>query len=96
MWLARGDVPSQLAATERACLDAIAELGEVPLLALLMFDCAGRRAVLGDDGVVAESAIMRRCAADAPVAGFYTYGEVARTRGVIGFHNQTVVAVALS
>jgi hypothetical protein len=96
VWLAWGDVPSQLAATERACLDAIAELGEVPLLALLMFDCAGRRAVLGDDGVVAESAIMRRCAADAPVAGFYTYGEVARTRGVIGFHNQTVVAVALS
>jgi hypothetical protein len=96
VWLAWGDGPSQLAATERACLDAIRDLGDVPLLALLMFDCAGRRAVLGDDGVVAESAIMRRCAADAPVAGFYTYGEVARTRGVIGFHNQTVVAVALS
>ena len=28
--------------------------------------------------------------------GFYTYGEIARTRGVNGYHNQTIVALALS
>jgi len=31
-----------------------------------------------------------------PVAGFYTYGEIARTQGAGGFHNQTLVALALS
>ena len=34
--------------------------------------------------------------ADAPVAGFYTYGEIARTHGVSGFHNQTLVVLALA
>lgn len=33
---------------------------------------------------------------DAPVAGFYTYGEIARTSGMSGFHNQTLVVLALS
>jgi hypothetical protein len=32
----------------------------------------------------------------APVAGFYTYGEIARTQGVSGFHNQTLVVLAVS
>jgi hypothetical protein len=32
----------------------------------------------------------------APVAGFYTYGEIARTKGVSGFHNQTLVVLAIS
>jgi hypothetical protein len=31
-----------------------------------------------------------------PRAGFYTYGEIARTRGAGGFHNQTLVALALA
>jgi hypothetical protein len=34
-------------------------------------------------------------ASGAPVAGFYTYGEIARTRGISGFHNQTLVVLAL-
>jgi hypothetical protein len=32
----------------------------------------------------------------APLAGFYSFGEIARTKGVVGYHNQTVLAVALS
>jgi hypothetical protein len=35
-------------------------------------------------------------AGGAPVAGFYTYGEIARTHGVSGFHNQTLVVLAVS
>ena len=31
----------------------------------------------------------------APIAGFYTYGEIARTCGLMGFHNQTLVVLAL-
>jgi hypothetical protein len=29
-------------------------------------------------------------------AGFYTYGEIARTRGISGFHNQTLVVLAVA
>jgi hypothetical protein len=65
------------------------------MLALIVFDCAGRRAVLGDDGIATEREAMLRRAGSAPLAGFYTYGEVGRIKGVSGFHNQTVVAVAL-
>ena len=32
----------------------------------------------------------------APVAGFYTYGEIARTQGMSGFHNQTLVVLSIS
>jgi hypothetical protein len=95
-WLATGDVESTLAATDAACAEAIEQLDAEPLLALLLFDCAGRRAVLGDEGVRTERAFMSERAGDAPLAGFYTYGEIARTKGVNGFHNQTIVAVALS
>jgi hypothetical protein len=95
VWLAAGDGASTLDAADAACADAIAALGDVPLLALLVFDCAGRRAVLGDAGVVAEQKAMRRQVGTAAIAGFYTYGEVARVKGVSGFHNQTIVALAL-
>jgi hypothetical protein len=95
-WLATGDVESTLAATDAACADAIAQLGDTPLLALLLIDCVGRRAVLGEEGALAERRQMAARAGAAPLAGFYSYGEIARTRGVIGYHNQTVLAVALS
>lgn len=29
------------------------------------------------------------------VAGFHTYGEIARTQGVSGFHDQTLVVLAV-
>jgi hypothetical protein len=95
VWLASGDVASTLAAADSACADAIRGLDGAPLLGLLVFDCAGRRAILGDEAVVAEHEDMLRCASTAPLAGFYTYGEVARVKGVSGFHNQTIVALAL-
>jgi len=31
-----------------------------------------------------------------PLAGFYTYGEFARTRGARGMHHLTVVTLALA
>ncbi|MDQ1402813.1 MAG: hypothetical protein QOG03_1129, partial [Actinomycetota bacterium] len=64
-------------------------------LGLLAFDCIARKGVLGD-GIVAEVSRIADFAAGAPVAGFYTYGEIARTRGVNGFHNQTLVVVAFA
>ena len=95
-WLATGDAASTLAATNAACADATQQLLEMPVLALLLFDCAGRRAVLDEAGVTTEREYMARWAKGAPTAGFYTYGEIARTRGVNAYHNQSVIAVALS
>jgi hypothetical protein len=30
-----------------------------------------------------------------PLAGFYTWGEIARTRGINGYHHQTLVVLAV-
>jgi hypothetical protein len=94
-WIMEGDSDSVLEATNVACQSALAELGGRPPLGLLAFDCIARKGVLGD-GIVAEVSRIADFAAGAPVAGFYTYGEIARTRGVNGFHNQTLVVVAFA
>ena len=93
-WFMEGDRRSSIAAAEGACQDAIAALNGPPL-GLVAFDCTGRRRFLGEDGIAEEVASMSRMAEGAPLSGFYTYGEIARTHGISGFHNQTVVVLAL-
>lgn len=95
-WLMDGDDGSVLRATEEACHDALVPLGGRPPLGLLAFDCIARKGVLGEPGVQREVDRIGGFAAGAPVAGFYTYGEFARTHGVTGFHNQTLVVLSLS
>jgi hypothetical protein len=95
-WLMEGSDESVLAATDAACSDALAGLDGHPPAGILAFDCIARRGVLGDDGVTAEVNRVAQHSDGAPVAGFYTYGEIARTQGVTGFHNQTLVVMALS
>ena len=51
--------------------------------------------MLGDGGVRREIERLQAQCEGVPVAGFYTYGEIARTRGTSGFHNQTLVVLAL-
>ena len=95
-WFMEGDEESVLAATDAACADALAPLGGEQPLGVFAFDCIARRGVLGDAGIEAEVARVARSAGGAPVAGFYTYGEIARTHGQSGFHNQTLVVLAVS
>ena len=52
--------------------------------------------MLGDDGISTEVDQIFERADGAPIAGFYTLGEIARTRGVSGFHNQTLVVLAVA
>ncbi len=94
VWLMHGDAGSVLQATEQACDEAIGQLGVAPK-GLLVFDCVGRRGVLGEDGLHAEVDRIAERAGSAPVAGLYTYGEFARTRGINGFHNETLVVLAV-
>jgi hypothetical protein len=95
-WLMEGSDESVLSATDAACNDALAALDGRPPAGVLAFDCIARRGILGDEGVSAEVNRVAERTNGAPVAGFYTYGEIARTRGVTGFHNQTLVVLALS
>ncbi|HVA59141.1 MAG TPA: FIST N-terminal domain-containing protein [Mycobacteriales bacterium] len=94
-WIMEGDDESVLRATEAACDDALEQLAGAAPLGLLAFDCIARRAVLGEPGIAREIAIVGDRAGGVPVAGFYTYGEIARTRGTGGFHNQTLVVLAV-
>jgi hypothetical protein len=94
-WFMEGDGTSVLEATSAACADALAPLQGARPLGLIAFDCIARRGILGDEGIATEIGEVTRSASGAPVAGFYTYGEIARTRGQSGFHNQTLVVLAV-
>ena len=94
-WFMEGDADSVMDATDAACAGAVGQLGDMPPLGLVAFDCIARRGVLGD-GIADEVARIAGHAGGAPVAGFYTYGEIARTGGVGGFHNQTLVVLAVA
>lgn len=93
-WLMEGDEASVLAATDAACADALDALGGERPQGLIAFDCIARRRVLGER-IGAEIDRITAHGDGAPVAGFYTYGEIARTRGISGFHNQTLVVLAV-
>jgi hypothetical protein len=95
-WFMEGDSDSVLTATDEACAEALAGLDGNRPLGFVAFDCIARRGVLGSSGITTE--VDRICdhADGAPVVGFYTYGEIARVRGMRGFHNQTLVVLALS
>ena len=95
-WIMEGDAYSVLEATDQACAEALAGLGDVPPLGLVAFDCIARRGVLGDLGIRREIERIAASAGGAPVAGFFSYGEIARTSGIRGFHNQTLVVLALA
>ena len=95
VWFMEGDHDSVLAATDAACSDALEELGGDAPAGMIAFDCIARRGVLGDSGINAEIARVASLVDGAPVAGFYTYGEIARTKGLHGFHNQTLVVLAV-
>jgi hypothetical protein len=96
VWIMAGDAESVLQATDAACYDSLAALNGQPPLGMVAFDCIGRRGVLGDAVTQLEIDRLVAHSGGAPVAGFYTYGEIARTRGMRGFHNQTLVVLSIA
>jgi hypothetical protein len=95
VWLMESDVDGVQAATDAACREALDGLGGEPAAALLVLDCNARLLFLGD-GVVDEVDRILGHADGAAVAGLYTYGEIARTHGSAGFHQQTLVVLAVA
>jgi hypothetical protein len=95
-FLSRGDYASVLQAAGESATAAVQALGDAPPVGLLLFDCVSRRSIFGQEHLQEEAALIARCAGEVPTAGFYTYGEIARTRGAGGFHNQTLVTLAIA
>lgn len=95
-WVLEGDDATVLDATDDACASARDQLEGMEPLGLVAFDCIARRGVLGDPGLGAEIDRIHQQFPDVPLAGFYTYGEFARVEGTRGFHNQTLVVMAVA
>jgi hypothetical protein len=89
-----GDAESVLGATDAACSGALETFQGNSPKGFMVFDCLARKGVLGE-GIQAEISQISEGADGAPIAGFYSYGEFARTSGSSGFHNQTLVVLAL-
>jgi hypothetical protein len=96
VWLMQATADDVRAATDAACHEALDALDGEPAQALIVFDCNARMQLLGGDGTAGEVAQVVALAGDATVAGLYTWGEIARTRGTAGFHQQTLVVLALA
>jgi hypothetical protein len=90
----RGDRDSVLQATDAACGEALAALHDDAPTGLIAFDCVSRRIVLADT-MADEITRFSAHAAGAPLAGLYTFGEIARASGVSGFHNHAIAVLAL-
>jgi hypothetical protein len=97
VWLMAADGDSVRDAADAACREALEQLGGEDPRALIVFDCNARLQTLGEDGAAGEVALIAAHAGDAAtVAGLYTWGEIARVRGSAGFHQQTLVVLALA
>ncbi|MGX6603911.1 FIST signal transduction protein [Micromonosporaceae bacterium Da 78-11] len=96
VWPMEADRQALIDGAVASCKDAMSHLDGLTPLGVLAFDCAGRRAGLIDGGVFEEVAAIRTALGDAPFAGFYTTGEIARVRGALGMHHLTMVTLALA
>jgi hypothetical protein len=95
-FLSNGDYSSVLDAAIESAETAVSALGEEPGIGLLLFDCVSRKSIFGDKQLQEETSLISRQCQGIPMAGFYTYGEIARTHGSGGFHNQTLVTLAFA
>lgn len=90
-----GEPDSMVSACGRAAESARANLQGAKAAGVLVFDCVCRGMIL-KDGFQREIDAVRKHFPDVPIAGFLTYGEIARFRGKLdGWHNTTTVVVAI-
>ena len=90
-----GEADKMVAAAGQAATEARENLNGADAAGVLLFDCVCRGMIL-EDGFQREIDAVRSVFGDVPVAGFLTYGEIARYRGRFGgWHNTTAVVVAV-
>jgi hypothetical protein len=90
-----GNRKDLVAAARRAATEARERLGAKQAAGVLLFDCICRGAILGPE-FSGEIAAVREVFPEVPIAGFLTYGEIARYSGKLdGWHKTTAVEVAI-
>jgi methyl-accepting chemotaxis protein len=90
-----GDPESMIRAARSAAAKARACL-EGPAAGVLLFDCVCRGMIL-KDRFSEEIEAVRSIFPGVPIAGFLTYGEIARSHNELdGWHNTTAVVVAIA
>jgi len=90
-----GEPDAMVEACHRAALQAKAGLAGARAAGVLVFDCICRGMILGRQ-FQRELDAVRRVFPETPLAGFLTYGEIARFRGKLeGWHNTTAVIAAI-
>jgi hypothetical protein len=90
-----GDPESMVTAARAAAEEARDNLHGRPAAGILLFDCVCRGMILKDE-FRREVEAVRSIFPDAPMAGFLTYGEIARSHDKLdGWHNATAVVVAI-
>lgn len=93
--IVRGAEEDIIDAARVAAEDAKDGLGGVQAAGILVFSCVCRGMVLGPR-YAEEIRAIRAVFPDVPIAGFSSYGEVARTESRLdGYHNNTIVVVAI-
>ena len=95
-YLMQGSCNSVLEATSEVCALAEANLQGQPARGFMLLECVARKSLLDQAGLLDASLRLPTLRDGVSVGGFYTYGEIARTEGAGGLHNQTVVALALA
>jgi hypothetical protein len=96
LWMMESDRAGLLSSVDDAYVEAVSALDGAPPMGFLAFDCGVRYLFLEPDGVREEVARFAERAPGVPFAGFYTMGEIARTRGARGMHHLTLVLVAFA
>lgn len=96
LWMMESDRDGLIRTVDDAYADAVAPLEGGAPVGLLAFDCGARYLFLGPDGVADEVSRLVDKAGQVPFAGFYTMGEIARSRGAQGMHHLTLVLVAFA
>jgi methyl-accepting chemotaxis protein len=90
-----GEPTRMIAAARAAAHQAHAQLNGAKAAGVLLFDCVCRGMIL-KEGFNKEVEAVRSIFPDTPVAGFLTYGEIARNSEKLGgWHNTTAVVVAI-
>ena len=90
-----GDPDNMVEAARSAANEAKSNLMGEPAAGVLLFDCVCRGMILKTQ-FQREIDAVRSVFGAVPVAGFLTYGEIARYKGRLdGWHNATAVVVAI-
>jgi hypothetical protein len=85
----------QIVSAERSAKNAKKQMGRNRIAGALVFDCACRGLILGDEFYKGVNAV-KKVLGKVPLIGFETYGEVCRHPGQLsGLHNTTTVVMLL-